>query len=580
MTFHKNEQYTADIELQQHQQELFVKNSDEKHHEDKNLLYYGENDMKLNLSTLHGLRCLTCFSLVPFHIHLLHGIWYYISESSCYHAVYQSLFGFLFLRASYQMSLFWMISGFLCEYQLHQMYIKRVISNKDKNQEQQGELSLDSGVMITTREYLLFFCNRIMRLYPLYALVAMISFVMLNADQRQSVQFTTRHLLQTLLFVRQWNDSNVNVPSAQTWSVQVDVHGYIAIILLFAWTCRHTYRIHDNTMQKRIHRTRWKRYILFVWYIMSLIRIIFVYQALPWQTLSPEEAEHVIQYGAFGMDRLVGLRLQIHDFVYGDRTTFYPYYDFNSTFNQAMNTYVANTASNTYLGSIMNHGVAMMLGSLLYLNLYIRNGKQSNPMIKLLLCIVGLILTQGWYGTAAVPVYFFLDAVLTMNPHLSGEMKHISTTKGEKQVFVNPIVTITPTQSMSRRMQQFHQRLLIAMLSLLSHSYFKILSEYTYGIYLFHMYMIVLFDIKNANEKMSIIKNASSNNHMDACIALHNAGYTYNTWFMIQGTVICSIGGTIIAYILNIILERPVNRFRKRIIMKFSSSASSSSTSS
>ena len=117
--------------------------------------------------------------------------------------------GVLLFNVSAHMTFFWIISGFLCEYQL-------------------TKLQESSNGSIRYGRFLL---NRLLRLYPLYLVVALA--VCSEVRRVQQVPLcSTETLGKSLLFIAPLFDASACI--AMGWSLSVDVHGYLAIVLLFA----------------------------------------------------------------------------------------------------------------------------------------------------------------------------------------------------------------------------------------------------------------------------------------------------------------------------------------------------------
>mgnify|MGYP003401837996 CR=1 FL=1 len=71
--------------------------------------------MPTDLSVFDGLRCVACLRIVLVHVHFFHsGVYFLSSDPSC--TVDKN--NYVNVARSFQMTLFWCLSGFLHEHQL------------------------------------------------------------------------------------------------------------------------------------------------------------------------------------------------------------------------------------------------------------------------------------------------------------------------------------------------------------------------------------------------------------------------------------------------------------------------------
>lgn len=81
------------------------------------------------------MRCLACFAVLLYHEHFFHGSTFSLSNEPSYAAMRQTpVLGNFFLEISWHMTLLWLISGFLCERQLHQMLIRVQVRRRQQQQ--------------------------------------------------------------------------------------------------------------------------------------------------------------------------------------------------------------------------------------------------------------------------------------------------------------------------------------------------------------------------------------------------------------------------------------------------------------
>lgn len=159
------------------------------------------------------MRCLACFAVLLYHEHFFHGSTFSLSNEPSYAAMRQTpVLGNFFLEISWHMTLLWLISGFLCERQLHQMLIRVQVRRRQQqqhNHRQQKqyyhqrqiavqreeeptknssnntssndwispavssrEAKQHSGAGLSWRHYARFFSKGLLHLYPLYFLLA------------------------------------------------------------------------------------------------------------------------------------------------------------------------------------------------------------------------------------------------------------------------------------------------------------------------------------------------------------------------------------------------------------------------
>jgi hypothetical protein len=327
-------------------------------------------------------------------------------------------------------------------------------------------------------------------------------------------------------FFMNWS-SDGPMCSSVGWTVQVDVHGYIAIVILFALTHKVTYGDHRNTLIKKV--------ILITWYVSSLLYVLF-FRPLPWQRLNQDAVASMFKYGMHGVDLLTRTQIVFSGVEEcGGKHGLYPNFDFDNDAVASFREYRQSVAIDTYFTSITAHGSAALLGSLLYLMLYERQGQPSRPGWKLAASLFLLIITKGWFSVSGLPMYFLLDAILTMKPSKDA-------TNG--------------------RFNTFWSTLASAIVKFLSHPLFKSISPYTYGIYMFHLVVMLARFKATLPAKVTAIQNAASSEH--ACSALEAAGYGYGIPFIWKETLI-SFGITLVmAIALHWSVEWPFNWLRKR----------------
>ena len=119
----------------------------------------------LNLTHLDGVRCLACFAVVFYHVHFVHGAFFFLSTESCFRDLrHWPILGNLFFEVSWHMTTFWMISGFLCERQLHRRGCCNI-------HDRQGTIAESCWLVVSHMT------NRLLRLYPVYILYAVLNYL-------------------------------------------------------------------------------------------------------------------------------------------------------------------------------------------------------------------------------------------------------------------------------------------------------------------------------------------------------------------------------------------------------------------
>ena len=249
----------------------------------------------------------------------------------------------------------------------------------------------------------------------------------------------------------------------------------------------------------------------------------------------------------------------------------------------------------------MNHGSAFMLGSLLYVHSYVRKGQPSYPGFKLLVCIVGLAITGWWYSPSGMFMYLLLDSLLTMQPSAettkneeqAGSVLEIEiesqntikqsikqpdlevTREGEKMelaIETNSLVDKSKTaaviQSGLKCGEYFLNTLMMCILKFLSNPVFRILSPYTYGVYLFQFTVLGLATKSKITSRVNAIVSGIANGAVDSCSALEVAGYKYDWLFVFTESIIVICLTLILAAALHWMIEKPIMCFRKQWLPK------------
>jgi peptidoglycan/LPS O-acetylase OafA/YrhL len=367
-----------------------------------------------NLSALDGIRCLVSLLVVLVHVQFFIGGFFFPSTSWCMKDIQSTpIAGMLLFKSSLHMSVFWIISGFLCEFSLEKL--------RDR-----------LGGHVDAMHYVRFIVNRLLRLYPLYMVAVLIRFSasMLRPELDDSIRCLVPNLVDSLLFIPSKNSLNcVDVG----WSVAVDFHGYLALILVSVL----------------VQNTAWKKTLLSSLYGLSLI----------WSTLSiwaldPDLHRRNVVLGMRTMENFSEHERAAFDLLKLEPARLYPEIDFHDPSFQTNREHINDWFHDVYSTSIHKHGAAIFLGSLLYLNLKDRKGKSEFAMLKVAVAVLLLHLTGMQPSFSAVSVYLLIDVVLSMKADQS--------------------------------------RVGACVLSFLSHPLWAALSPYTYGLYMSHFIVLVL----------------------------------------------------------------------------------------
>lgn len=339
----------------------------------------GPHRRALDLSVLDGLRCLSCLSVVFLHVHYFYGGVFFPSSSWCMQRLYfLPVVGKLFFSVSFHMTIFWLISGFLCQYQLVQL-------------EKRG--------IIGIRHYGRFLLNRLLRLYPLYASFGLLSFFGGKSQTHldDKAKCLLPNLLRSLVFAAPLMDALYCVGIG--WSAAVDVHGYIAIVLLSA--------VISN-------RTR-RKYIFLLLYIMSLVIVTSSLLSLDAEALQRLERSNMIGFDTLEPHQ----RAAVDPEKLMDYGLMYPEVDLDEAEIVAVRALRQDRAEAEYFTSIGRHGSAIFLGCLLYLNLLDRNQRSNHSLWKLAVVVIISYLTKLRYSYTGISLYLLVDVLLSINPDQS-----------------------------------------------------------------------------------------------------------------------------------------------------------------
>jgi len=485
-----------------------------------------DTNFPLNLACLDGIRCLACFAVVFYHVHWVHGSFFFPSTFPCFAAMRNTsirVIGDWFMEVSWHMTTFWLLSGFLCERQLHRMVATRSAALEEK----QGSSSSSSSSS-QWRLLVAHFVNRLLRLYPLYFLMNMLSFHQtmsrpeLAGPDMVNNRCDAANLWRALTFTMNFRTKGL-MCAGVGWTLQNDIHGHLAIAALFALTQQFTYGNANATTTGTTSPHDQRKYLrykqLFWWtcYAFSVYRLV-ASNPFPSQSLEGPALQRFLQSARLGMDYYgdkemasLGLHnLGLDDIFPGERL---------SAMAEEIREFRLNSIFRTYFTGIGGHASAVLLGSLLYTNVYERQGRPSNTVWKLLAATMLLLVSGGSFMFSGLAVYWILDCVLTFRPTASRWSTAVY------RFFSNPV--------------------------------FRAIAPYTFGIYFYHLtYLAVRF------EKLAPLRVAAVKAGEDACSAV----LEYNWRFLWKGTLEAFLVALMIAFISRWTFEYPFHWLRGRYV--------------
>ena len=454
----------------------------------------------------HGITACSNCHLFLQHTHAFTAVFPWESAGMKYIREFP-VFGF-FALSTLAVDVFWMLSGFLCQYQLHYK-----VNNNPNN---------------TKMSYIWFFINRLLRIYPLFLLQ-----VLMVVTSPMNVKCKTKEqIIKTLFLVEiimppeiiQHEYEAVPPPcSGAGWSINTDIHGYIFIILIFGILFKNK----SNSF---------KRYILWSLYLISCVltmKIITDYD-IKWPVwiygIEQNDPDLYEEYFKTNPEA----REQWEDKI---AWKYYPDYDLKTPELMAYRERSTKWLYHLYFTSIFKHGAAMFLGCVLAINVIQRNEVKNknksmfNDLVKIIIGCVMFYMTMDLradlnqrpsFWTFAydklfiIAVYFVLDAILSI-------------CSDDNQG--NVLKTIFDL--------------------LLANKVWKKMSTYTYGIYLFHIIPVLILAM---DPYPADVKNGG--------IGEDNYGYLF-----LGKLAGISLGiSLIIAFILYWIIEYPMMKFRYKYI--------------
>ena len=462
-----------------------------------------------SLKILDGLRVLSCCLIVFVHMHLLVGAFHYPS-SSVKHVVETPILRH-FIGGSIvsvgAVNLFWMLSGFLCVHQLNKLIMK----------------DTSNGSQMSKYWYIWFFVNRILRLYPVFVLIMIATYVNSTFETMPGCSNTTDILMglsSVDVFFKHWDAVGC---SGSGWTLCADIHGYIVIILLFK-------------LFGKDHKP--KKYILGIIILFSIIGDVYI--------AFKENLHHSIHQP----DITTWPRKQ------SPFPTTWDYYDlqlesgkYDESFlqNEIEMKYSRTFFDSLYYTSIFSNGSSIFVGALLYLNIISQKHEKYSmdmalgfiPTLFITVCILvsGYLLSLTIFRTDDITWIpkDELDIKTALDTLLNGLALHIN----DFMFYCIVYLLMTPNSTMVVRIMQ----------NVCQWKVFQFVSKFTYGIYMTHIAVGVGFG-------MSI----------DYVNTMLSDPSKYNWNFLIKNSIYVFCISLIVAIILYIVIEYPIKLLRYKYI--------------
>ena len=310
---------------------------------------------KLDLSCLHGIRCLCCLWIIGLHVYAFGAANVPLQDPMNVYIRNIPILGF-FLNSSLAVDTFWLLSGFLCEYQL--------------------QLKVD----ITKPYYYIYFMlNRFLRIAPSHYLMVTFGLMFPTSPCDGLGQRVAAYSFFEIPF---FIDKELHgaACSGVGWTLNTDVHAYVVMVILFVVLGK-----------LAVNERMYVYYLLFG--VSTLVSVFYaITMDIHWPTMifgleigDPNVTEAIIQ-NALEKDPNFDTSQIPNPFVY------YPDFDPNKPEYVQFRRRQFDYLENIYFTSIERHGTALFLGAVMAINLiYFMNNKPSTIWIYSKL-MVGFIL--------------------------------------------------------------------------------------------------------------------------------------------------------------------------------------------
>lgn len=350
----------------------------------------------LHLNVLNGVRSLTSIGIIWIHVHFIFGTLFFHSAVPCYAAMHNFPLMRAFEKPSFHLNTFWLISGFLCEFQLEAM-IQRRSKSAERHCLSQPSLW----------EFTKFFLNRILRIMPVYTLVVFLIFhgQSERKDELADVKYkctTMVDVARALTFTIDYGKGSM-LCAQHGWTLQNDVHGYLVFtVLAFASTRFQTL----NWLRRHKTAVYWSLYLI-------SILVVMLRRPFDWQHLTGDALNSYRTRASGGLDYLTRDEIKVADGLGANLDTLWDPKPFDAeTF-----AYTRHRMFEAYWSGIFGHGGSIFLGGALCSSLHDNGGKPSSLTMKVTMALVLLYITDAEFALSSLPTYFLLEALLCEVPN-------------------------------------------------------------------------------------------------------------------------------------------------------------------
>ncbi|KAL7568811.1 hypothetical protein ACA910_007227 [Epithemia clementina (nom. ined.)] len=497
--------------------------------------------------------------------------------------------------------MFWLLSGFLCEYQLDQLMSLKLAAqqqqrtNGEKDTENKTATTTSAGCFLSWKDYGTFLLNRWLRLYPLYLFFSLLVYA--GSTSEEPVPCSTRKLLESLVFIMRSEKSpsaeaDVLIPpsrcAAMGWSVMVDVHGYLALVLLHAAGTRMLpSRVRQTIVLPLLYAVSAAimAYQLFVQILPAIqpdIKAAFAAEQDSYENnnirttlLKAQDYTVITRGGWMSIEQMSNFELSPlqqaasagHNWttIHSLWTTNNAAYDydsryFESKFWQSMRQLRDVITNQVYYTSVLQHGSSVFLGSLLYLNHKERQQQMqassiANALPSFEIAVAKIVVALGWlelthynFPFSGLASYLLVDATLSMandyhNRSRSSRNNNSSTTIQTIIHWLEKIVTYCFDNPLWTRMV-----------------------PYTYGIYMSHMFVLFGSLIPQVQDRAA--RMLQQGEEQGAQAPLYHPCDDYTLMFIVRQAIIAIVIAWIVSWIFLYTIEWPTTYFRKRYLSK------------
>ena len=391
-------------------------------------------------------------------------------------------------------SIFWFMSGFLCQYQLD-----NTIDYKK-----------------TKYWYFWYFLNRILRLYPIFTVLILLSYFAPSDTKNNCSNFTD--ILISLLALDVFRGNGASCSNVG-WTISVDIHGYILLIALqIVCTCTCTCTEYKFKLFKFNKGHIFQLLILF-----SVIFNIFI--CMYYKIDKPIQK--------IGLDRY-----PIEDNPFPSDLLHYKYYidnyniDFSRTNTSIVEgyTYTMTRDKYFYYTSILRNGASIIFGSLLQFNINTNINTETRIVLS---C------QSGWFYIIFGLTLFIFRLIVYYN--MTGIIWN---------ALLHRMIDVSTYCIFYVLLNKNESKMIDKIQLWLKCDVFKLLSKYTFGIYLFHA--VVLYGIITIEKP---IHGQLGDDNKD-----------YNFLFLFEMFIRTFVVSVIVAIVLYYVVEYPFAKIRYNFV--------------